>query len=46
MKNIIVTGGSGFIGSHIVEKFIQNKHNLTVIDLWESEEIINLKKKT
>ena len=45
MKNIIVTGGSGFIGSHIVEKFIQNKHNLTVIDLWESEEIKNLKKK-
>ena len=45
MKDIIVTGGSGFIGSHIVEKLIKNKHNITVIDLWESTEIKNLKKK-
>ena len=46
MKNIIVTGGSGFIGSHIVEKLVKNKHNITVVDLWESEEIKDLKKKS
>lgn len=44
MKNIIVTGGSGFIGSHIVEKLVENKHNITVVDIWESEEIKDLKK--
>ncbi|WP_336762286.1 NAD-dependent epimerase/dehydratase family protein [Paenibacillus sp. USHLN196] len=30
--NIIVTGGCGFIGSHIVDKLIENEHNVMVID--------------
>ena len=44
MKNIIISGGSGFIGSHVVEKLIHKNHKITVVDLWESEEIRNLKK--
>jgi len=31
-KNIIVTGGAGFIGSHIVTALIQKNHNVIVID--------------
>jgi UDP-glucose 4-epimerase len=46
MKNLIITGGSGFLGSHIVERFLENsEYNITVLDLWESEEIKNLKSK-
>lgn len=33
---IIVTGGAGFIGSHIAETYIENGHDVLVIDsLWE-----------
>ena len=32
MKNIVVTGGCGFIGSHIVDKLIDMGYNVTVID--------------
>ena len=33
---IIVTGGAGFIGSHIADAFIANGHDVLVIDsLWE-----------
>ncbi len=45
MKDIIVTGGSGFIGSHIVEKLCKNNHNVIVLDLWQSKEILELSKK-
>jgi UDP-glucose 4-epimerase len=30
--NILVTGGAGFIASHIVDAFIKEGHNVTVID--------------
>ena len=30
--NVLITGGAGFIGSHIVDLFIKNKHNVTIID--------------
>ena len=45
-KNIIITGGAGFIGTHIVERFLESgNYNITVLDLWESEEIKNWKAK-
>jgi UDP-glucose 4-epimerase len=30
--NILVTGGAGFIASHIVDKYIEDGHNVIVID--------------
>ena len=30
--NILVTGGAGFIGSHVVDAYIENSHNVIVID--------------
>ena len=45
-KNILITGGSGFIGTHIVDRFLKDgNYNVTVLDLWESEEINNWKSK-
>ncbi len=32
MAKIIVTGGAGFIGSHIVMNLVSNDHDITVID--------------
>ena len=32
MKNILVTGGAGYIGSHIIEILIKKKHNVTIVD--------------
>lgn len=32
MKNVIVTGGCGFIGSHIVDELIDDNYSVTVID--------------
>ena len=32
MKNFLLTGGAGYIGSHVVNLLIDNGHNVTVID--------------
>ena len=45
MNKILITGGCGFIGSHIVEKFLNEKFVVTVADLWKSPEIIDFEKK-
>ena len=45
MYKILITGGCGFIGSHIVEKFLNEKFIVTVADLWKSPEIIDFEKK-
>lgn len=44
---ILVTGGAGFIGSHIVDKYIENGHDVTIIDnlVHGKEENINKKAK-
>lgn len=35
--NILVTGGNGFIGSHIVDRLVKEGHNVSVIDNLSSE---------
>ena len=30
--NIIITGGNGFLGSKLLEKFIDDGHSITIID--------------
>ncbi|MTI29072.1 NAD-dependent epimerase/dehydratase family protein [Fulvivirga kasyanovii] len=32
MKNILVTGGAGFIGSHLCDELIRNNYKVTVLD--------------
>tara|TARA_Y100000590_G_scaffold469181_1_gene655393 strand:- start:121 stop:984 length:864 start_codon:yes stop_codon:yes gene_type:complete len=32
LKNVLVTGGSGFIGSHVVDALVKKKYNVTIID--------------
>ena len=32
MKNILITGGAGYIGSHVTETFVKKKKNIFIID--------------
>ena len=32
MKNILITGGAGFIGSKLCEKLFENEYHITVMD--------------
>ena len=34
--NVLITGGAGFIGSHLVEKFLKEKHKVIVVDNFDS----------
>ena len=34
MSRVLVLGGSGFLGSHIVDKFLEEKHDVAVYDLY------------
>lgn len=36
MANVLVTGGAGFIGSHVVDRLCQAGHAVTVVD-WEKK---------
>ena len=46
MDNFLITGGCGFIGSHLVKKLLKNKCKIFVIDLGKKiapNQIINKK---
>ena len=42
--NILVTGGAGFIGSHLADKFLKEKYNVKIIDNLETGNINNIPK--
>ncbi|MDD4900402.1 MAG: NAD-dependent epimerase/dehydratase family protein, partial [Candidatus Omnitrophica bacterium] len=42
MKRVLVTGGVGFIGSHIVEELVRRKYRVRVMDNFSSGKIENL----
>jgi len=39
---VLVTGGAGFIGSHIVDELLKKKHTVTVLDIIKQEQAGNL----
>jgi len=45
IKNIVVIGGAGFIGSHIVDKLVSQGHNVLVLDNFSSGSLKNINKK-
>lgn len=43
--NILVTGGAGFIGSHVVDSYIELGHNVIVVDNLSTGSLENLNPK-
>lgn len=41
-NKVLITGGTGFIGSHIVEKLLENNYNIIIIDNLSSGSIKNI----
>lgn len=42
VKRVLVTGGAGFIGSHLVERLLADGHHVTVLDKFATGRIENL----
>ncbi|MHA1832528.1 MAG: GDP-mannose 4,6-dehydratase, partial [Candidatus Baldrarchaeia archaeon] len=42
-RRILITGGAGFIGSHIVDELIKRKNELIVLDNLSSSDIKNIR---
>ena len=42
IMNILVTGGAGFIGSHLSKKLVELNHNVIIIDNLNNGNIINI----
>ena len=40
-KNCLVTGGSGFVGSHLAKRLIDLGCNVTIIDIVEPDSLIS-----
>lgn len=45
MENVLVTGGAGFIGSHVVDRLIDEGYDVTVVDDLSSGNEKNINKK-
>ena len=45
MKKVIVTGGAGFIGSHITDLLVDEGHEVFVLDNLSSGRLENVNKK-
>ena len=43
---ILVTGGAGFIGLHLVDKLIKNKYEVLVLDDFSGGSISNINERT
>ena len=43
--NILVTGGAGFIGSHVADRFVEEGHNVIIVDNLSSGKEENINKK-
>jgi len=42
-KKVVVTGGAGFIGSHLVEELVKRNHNVVIIDNLSTGKMENIK---
>ncbi len=45
MPKILITGGAGFIGSHLAQKFAQLEHEVTILDNLDPYYDVKIKKK-
>ncbi len=45
MKKVLVTGGAGFIGSHLVDKLVEKKYKVGILDDFSGGNIKNCNKK-
>ena len=44
MKKVIITGGAGFIGSHIAELLLKKGYRVVIIDNFETGRLDNINK--